>query len=298
MTCPAKFDPFGERDAALIEHAQACPECGDVLGVLGAAGVIWKEEAASDEARAVFRERRLSWTRAWRPARTAVLSAVFFVAIGAASAWALGQFARNWAESSVLPAPVVSPVTSPRPAPSAPPPPPADREAEPTAAPTPSASASPAPMTSATPTRTTRVAAPTTAAELWEHGLARLDEGDREGAARLFRTVIDAPNVDAELRRRAMFRWAQVLLAMGDTVTPTDTLWQLVQGTDSAIGLDAGLLLERCAPGDRRRVWETYLASNPDEQFRAQAIARRNAAPLSRAAEAAPATRHGDETTR
>lgn len=278
MTCRAHFDPFGDRDAALLAHAQTCPECADVLGVLGAAGVVWKEEAASDDAKAVFRERRLSRTRAWRPARTAVLSAVFFVAIGAASAWAFGQLSRNWAESSASPALVLPPVTSPRPLSPTAGPHPADTEVEPTAAPTPSASAPQAPVTSAAPARTSHAAGPTTAMELWERGLARLDQGDREGAARLFRNVIDAPNVDPELRRRAMFRWAQVLLATGDTVTPTAMLWQLVQGTDSAIGLDAGLLLERCAPGERRHIWETYLESNPEEPFRAQAIARRNAA--------------------
>jgi len=108
MSCPEGFDPFGERTPTLLEHTSACASCGDVLSVLGASKVVWKEEAASDDARAVFRERRLARTRMRRPARTAALSAVFFVGVGVASAWAFAPlftaFRRNSCADRARPA--------------------------------------------------------------------------------------------------------------------------------------------------------------------------------------------------
>ena len=92
----------------------------------------------------------------------------------------------------------------------------------------------------------------------------------------MFRRVIDAKGTDPRLRRRAMFRWAEVLLAMGDTVTPTGTLWQLVRGDDTTLGFDSALLLERCSPDDRARIWDAYLESSPGEPLRTQAIERRD----------------------
>jgi hypothetical protein len=276
MSCPEGFDPFGERTPTLLEHTSACASCGDVLSVLGASKVVWKEEAASDDARAVFRERRLARTRMRRPARTAALSAVFFVGVGVASAWA---FAPLFTAHERPPLAVPRSVETAAPTERAPH---AFTSGNPASTPEPVETVAPAPSAEQPPpvpssVRPAIVKAPT-AEELWERGLARLDQGDRAGARSLFRSVIDAPRVEPELRRRAMFRWSEVLLASGDTTTPTDTLWQLVRGADASIGFDAALLLERCAPDDRPRIWDTYLARTRDEPFRTQAVERRSRA--------------------
>jgi len=285
MSCVAGFDPFGERDAAFFAHAHNCGECARVLSVLEAGARVWKEEATSDAARAVFRERRLARTRALRPARAAVLSAVVFLVLGAATAWAFERIAARWnapavasqdgAVTRAAPPATTTAVATPPEEPSskvsAPP-------EEPLVAAPSATDRVPAVVPPAASTPRPGVAASPTPLELWERGVVRLDEGDRTGAAALFRRVIDAPNVDLHLQRRAMFRWSQVVLATGDSVAPRATLWQLVRGPDATIGFDAALLLERCAPDDRPRIWDTYLAGAPPEALRAEAIARRNAA--------------------
>jgi hypothetical protein len=267
MSCASGLDPFGERGEALARHARDCPGCADVLRVLDACRVVWRDEAVCDEARAVFRERRLG--RSKRPARMAMASAVLFVAIGAATAWAFERFAEPVHEAvptvtvpsvSLVPHGASAAVPSPGPSVDE-----ASIAVEPAASVAPSATAARSPH-----------AENLGAAELWELGLARLDRGDREGAERMFRRVIDAPAADPRLRSRAMFRWAQLRLAAGDTVTPRDTLWRLVRDRDTTLGFDAALLLERCSHGERARIWDAYLESQPGEPLRTQAIQRRN----------------------
>jgi hypothetical protein len=118
--------------------------------------------------------------------------------------------------------------------------------------------------------------------ELWERGVSSLEHGDRAAAVTLFRQVIDAPTATPPLRRKATFRWAEVLLASGDTATPRRALSELLHAPESALGFDAAVLLERCepAPDDRARIWDAYLATGPAEPLRTQALARRNAALL------------------
>jgi hypothetical protein len=263
VSCASGFDPFGDREEALARHARGCPECADVLRVLGKFGAVWRDEAASDEARAAFRVRRL-W-RARRPARAAMMSAVLFAAIGAATAWAFERL-REPGRETVGPAD--------------PPPVSAVQRVAPKATPSLRAFGDEMGNTVTAAPSATPLAPPRAevldATELWELGLAQLDRGDRQGAERVFRRVIDAKVVEPRLRSRAMFRWAEIRLAMGDTLTPRDTLWLLVRDKDTTLGFDSALLLERCAPDERGRIWDAYLESEPGEPLRTQAIERRN----------------------
>jgi len=100
-----------------------------------------------------------------------------------------------------------------------------------------------------------------------------MDDGDRAAATRLFRRVIDAPDASAALRRRATFRWAELLLAAGDTTTPRDALRRLAEAPDPAIAFDAAVLLERSLPGERQEIWERYLATHPQGPLSDEALA-------------------------
>jgi hypothetical protein len=280
MSCPSGFDPFGERGADFLEHASACVECQEVLRVLSACRDVWKTDVARDDVRAVFRERRLGYARrAARPLRVAVSSAAFFIAIGVASAWAFERFVQPLRETPPTRA-AIAVSMNPRVVPRTDSPTPTDAPVVPPPAPTVDLAPPKEESSSLVPTAVVLPGPPARLvvrpSDLWDEGLKRLDHGDRDGARRLFRRVIDAPDAETSLRMRAMFRWSQVLLAMGDTATPRDTLWQLVRGPDTALGFDAALLLERCVPDERQHIWDTFLDRAPSEPLRSQAIERRD----------------------
>jgi hypothetical protein len=273
MSCRLGFDPFGADEAALREHAEACEACADVLRVRVGSRAAWRAGLARDEARAVFRERRLG--RARPPARAAATSFALVFAVAALSGYALAR--RGVGAHADAPAAVTSPRAAdarPAPAPSAMP---SSRMPSVVLA----SSAAPAPSTPAE-TEPRRAAAATAAVaaesprELWERAIALLEAGDRAGAERAFRRVADAPGVDGGLRGRATFRWAQLLLARGDTLTPRDALRRLVRGRDAALGLDAALLLERCAPDERAETWDAYLERTTDPSLRERALRHRD----------------------
>jgi hypothetical protein len=282
-TCVAGFDPFGEHDATFLAHISGCPHCRDVVRVLETGTRVWREEQTSDDARAVFRERRLVTGKTRRPVRTATLSIALLAALWVTSAWAFGRISRLWEERGERSSTTVGPAKaegSTHAIVSEPP------RTEPPRAPEPPASTPPEPALVAQqlalrPSASSRAHDPTPT-ELWERGVSSLEHGDRPGAVALFQQVIDAPTATPSLRRRATFRWAEVLLASGDTVTPRPSLSLLLRGPDATLGFDAALLLERCepAPDDRARIWEAYLATGPAEPLRTQAEQRRNAALL------------------
>jgi hypothetical protein len=226
MTCPLGFDAFGERGKAFEVHAGGCRDCADVVRLLGVCARTWKDEAQMDEARAAFRRVRLA--RSSRPARKAVLSVAFFVALGAASAWAVGRLVAPRQEPAEA-APTIE----------------LDAPTVPSPSPSPSASATVTPTAAATGTPPASANPRAPAADLWERGLASLERGDRAAAARLFRRVMVADDADPDLRRRATLRWALVLYASGDVDTPRDALRQLVHSGDAELGFEAALLLER-----------------------------------------------------
>ena len=283
MNCPDGFDPFGTRDAAFTEHARDCSQCGDVVRVLGSATRVWRTEVAKDDVRAVFRERRLMLGRARRPARTAVMSTVFFVAIGVASAWAAIRLTQGSHERALPVAEPQAPASPPVALAPSPPVPSTDRAAPPPLAP---------PLVSVPPLASLPSVGSATATSplaLWERGLSLLEQGDREGAGRLFHRVAEAPNAEPSLRRRAGFRWAEIRLAKDDTTScrprssqAGDVLWDLVRGPDTPLGFDAALLLERCVPELHDAVWDAFLATAPAEPFDRQALARKTATTPSR----------------
>ncbi len=268
MSCREGFDPFGDRHADLLAHAEHCPECGDVLRVLGSCTSAWKRGVADDRGRAFFRERRLG--RARPPARTAMTTLVFAVVLAGLSGFALA----GHAGPRVAPPEKRPPrVAEPRPAPPEVAPRRATNEA-PSPEPTVEPSAEPAPDEApiAVPSVARSVAPVETSRELWQRAVALLDAGDRAEAERAFGRVMDLPHAEPGLRSRATFRWAQLLMSRGDTRTPREPLFRLVRSADAALAFDAAVLLERCAPDERARIWDTYLARTTDPALRARAL--------------------------
>ena len=247
MSCPSGFDPFGERDARWLSHARGCAVCGDVLRVSEACRATWRRGLAADEARAVFRERRLG--RAVPPGRRVMTSAVVAVVIAGASGFALARLGAPPAPRFDAPPPTQ---------PSAAPP-----EVRPDDAPVdrPEARA-PRP--------------PEGSRDAWRRAMALLEAGDRAGAEQAFRAIMDMRVTEPGLRGRATFRWAQLLLARGETRAPREALFRLVRGKDAALGMDAALLLERAAPEERRRIWDAYLEATTDPTLRERAIRHRD----------------------
>jgi hypothetical protein len=272
VICREGFDPFGDRDGALLVHAENCPQCGEVLRVLGVCNETWKQALAKDQARAFFRERRLNWARP--PARTVTTTLVFAVVVAALSGYALARHGGAHVDTRSIDQspPSIDDRSPPSPSVVAPrsviddePPPEPSAEASVAPAPIEPPRTPPSPPT-ATPTETSRA--------LWERAVALLDAGDRANAEQAFRRVMELPSAEPGLRSRATFRWAQLLLSRGDRQTPREPLLRLVRGGD-ALGFDAALLLERCAPDERARIWDTYLERATDPTLRAQALAHR-----------------------
>ncbi len=134
MTCPAGFDPFGDRDADLLAHAETCAACADVLRVLETSSSAWRYGLAVDKARAFSRERRLSRAARLR-LRTAVGTLVVAVALAGLSGYALARRAnaRATETQSESPTPAAPTLEAPRPVaprPLAPKPAPAGRRRE------------------------------------------------------------------------------------------------------------------------------------------------------------------------
>jgi hypothetical protein len=88
--------------------------------------------------------------------------------------------------------------------------------------------------------------------------------------------IMDMRVTEPGLRSRATFRWAQLLLARGETRAPRDALLRLVRGKDAALGMDAALLLERGVPAERRQIWDAYLEATADPRLRERALRYRD----------------------
>jgi hypothetical protein len=270
MTCPSGFDPFGERDERLLAHARGCPACGDVLRVLEASRATWRRGLAQDEARAVFRERRIG--RALPPGRKAMTGAVVAVVLAGMSGFALARLGAPKAPRLDAPPPAsasAAPPIAPPPAPS----PTWVRPPESARAPEPDVRAHDAPSDrpearAPRPHEDSR--------EVWRRAMALLEAGDRAGAEAAFRTIMEMRVTEPGLRSRATFRWAQLLLARGDTRAPREALFRLVRGKDAVLGMDAALLLERGAPVERQQIWDAYLEATTDPTLRARAIRHRD----------------------
>lgn len=266
MICPSGFDPFGERDERLLAHARACPACGDALRVLEACGATWRRGLAEDEGRAVFRERRIG--RALSPGRKAMSSVVIAVVLAGVSGFALARRGAPPAPRVDAPPPLEAsaapPIAPPRPTWVSPPESAPERE--------PDARTDDAPVDRpegrARPQEDSR--------EAWRRALALLEAGDRAGAEVAFRRIMEMRVTEPGLRSRATFRWAQLLLARGETRAPREALHRLVRGKDAALGMDAALLLERCAPAERQQIWDAYLEATSDPTLRARAIRHRD----------------------
>ena len=265
MSCPSGFDPFGERDARWLSHARGCAVCGDVLRVSEACRATWRRGLAADEARAVFRERRLG--RAVPPGRRVMTSAVVAVVIAGASGFALARLGAPPAPRFDAPPP-----TQPSAAPPPAPPPTASADPTPSAAP-PEVRPDDAPV-DRPEARAPRP--PEGSRDAWRRAMALLEAGDRAGAEHTFRAIMDMRVTEPGLRGRATFRWAQLLLARGETRAPREALFRLVRGKDAALGMDAALLLERAAPEERRRIWDAYLEATTDPTLRERAIRHRD----------------------
>jgi hypothetical protein len=274
MSCPAGFDPFGDRDAELRAHAETCPPCAEVLRVLETSSSAWRYGLAEDKARAFYRERRLS--RGRPPARTAVGTLVVAVALAGLSGYALARRANARAtetrDESPTAAPVLEAPAPVAPRPIAPKPAPVDDETS--AAPDTRDDARP-PLDAPPPVRGRAESAEDASRALWDRATELLDAGDRAGAERAFLRVMQLPKAAPGLQSRATFRWAELLLSRGDTQTPRPALRRLVRSKDGALGFDAALLLERCAPEERAAIWDAYLEGATDPELRARAERRR-----------------------
>jgi hypothetical protein len=266
MSCPSGFDPFGERDARFLAHARACSTCGEVLRVHAACRATWRRGLAQDESRAVFRERRIG--RALPPARRAMTSAIVAVVLAGASGFALARIGAPRAPRLDAPPPPATASAAPPIAP-----PRATAASPPESAPEPEARREDAPRDRAE----ARAPQPREdSREAWRRAIALLEAGDRASAEVAFRSIMEMRVTEPGLRSRATFRWAQLLLARGETRAPREALFRLVRGKDAALGMDAALLLERCAPAERQRIWDAYLEATSDPALRERAIRHRD----------------------
>jgi hypothetical protein len=114
-------------------------------------------------------------------------------------------------------------------------------------------------------------------AKEFARGMALLSAGDRRAAQRSFRTVADTRSAPASLRRRALFRTAEIELARGEVVRARAELATLVTDANLSLAADAAFLLARAAsaPAERAEVWGRYLARHPGTPYREDAMLER-----------------------
>jgi hypothetical protein len=117
-------------------------------------------------------------------------------------------------------------------------------------------------------------------AKEFARGVASLSAGDRGAAQRSFRIVADSHSASASLRHRAVFRWAELELARGESARARAELADLLADADLSLAADAAFLLARSvsAPADRCDVWGRYLARRPGTPYREDATLERAAA--------------------
>jgi predicted negative regulator of RcsB-dependent stress response len=126
-------------------------------------------------------------------------------------------------------------------------------------------------------------------AKEFARGVASLSAGDRGAAQRSFRRVADSHGASASLRHRAVFRWAELELARGESDRARAELADLLADADLSLAADAAFLLARSAsvPAERAEVWGRYIARHPGTPYREDAT-------LERAAALIDAGRNGD----
>ena len=114
-------------------------------------------------------------------------------------------------------------------------------------------------------------------AKEFARGTAALSAGDRRAAQRSFRIVADSRGAPVSLRHRAVFRWAELELARGETDRARAELATLLASANLALAADAAFLLARSAsaPADRADVWGRYLARHPGTPYREDAMLER-----------------------
>jgi hypothetical protein len=114
-------------------------------------------------------------------------------------------------------------------------------------------------------------------AKEFARGMASLSAGDRRRAQRSFRLVADSRDTPASLRHRAVFRWAELELARGESDRARAELATLLTSANLALAADAAFLLARSAsaPAERADVWGRYLTRHPGTPYREDAMLER-----------------------